>query len=488
MKWNKLILVTLIAGGILVFQSCEKIENFGNMNSNPNATTAPNTAALLTNTLGGIGGTVWGGYPGSLTVDAGFYCQYFTESQYTETSRYQPASINWDGTYAGALYDLQNIILYNTSDPNAASANGDNANQIAIARILKAWYYWLLTDSYGDIPYSDALKGTGAIKYDDQSTIYPALITELKQAVAQFVNPSIAIKGDVLYGGDISKWKKFANSVRMLIALRMSRKNASLGNTEFNAALNDPAGVITVNSENASLVYPGGVFPNPIYNFYNIQQRFDVALCKTVFDVMGGSDNRRNVFGTSTVGFPYGLDRPAAVAFANANTNWARVAGNSTSPLVLVGAANVYLARAEAARLGWTAENASTMYATGVQRSWEQWGVYDATAFANWLAGNDLSSTPDKRIGEQTWLAWYPNGWQGWSAWRKTTPPPTPTIAAGYPALTPAPQTPVIPIPRRFPYGTNEPQLNPANYTPAAEKYKVGGVPNSQDARMWWDS
>ena len=411
MKWNKIILVTLVAGAILSFQSCEKIRNFGNMNSNPNATTAPNTAALLTNILSSIAsgnpnGTVWGGYPGAASVDAGFYCQYFTESQYTETSRYQPASINWDASYAGVLYDMQNIILYNTSNPADASANGDNANQIAIARILKAYNFWFLTDTYGDIPYFDALKGTGAIKYDDQSTIYPALLTELKQAVAQFVNPTIAIKGDIMFGGDISKWKKFANSVRMLIALRMSRKNASLGNTEFNAALNDPGGVITSNSDNAAIAYPGGVFNNPVYNFYNIQQRFDVALCKTVFDVMGGSDNRRNVFGSSTVGFPYGLDRSAAVSFANSNTNWAKVAGGPTTPLVMIGASNVYLARAEAARLGWTAESASAMYALGVQRSWEQWGVYDATAFANWLVANDLSTTPDKRIGEQTWLAW----------------------------------------------------------------------------------
>ena len=477
MKWNKLILITLVAGSILAFQSCEKIENFGTINSNPNATTDPNTAALLTNVLSGQGVNVWGGYPGALTVDAGFYCQYFTESQYTETSRYQPASIDWTGAYSGRLYDLQNIIIYNNTNPTLASANGDNANQIAIARILKAFNYWMLTDSYGDIPYFDALKGTGTIKYDDQSTIYPDLINELKQAVAQFVNPSVAIKGDILFGGDVSKWKKFANSLRMLIALRMSRKNASLGNTEFNAALNDPNGIITTNADNASLSYPGGVFPNPIYNFYNIQQRFDVALCDVVFTTLGNSDNRRNVFGTSTVGFPYGLDRSSAVAYANGHPNWAQVAASSTTPVILVAAANVYLARAEAARLGWTAENASTMYTTGVQLSWQQWGVYDATAFGNWLAGNDLSVNADARIGAQTWLAWYPNGWQGWSSWRKT----------GYPALTPAPQTPVLPIPRRLPYGQLEPQLNPANYATAAAKYTVGGVPNSQDARMWWD-
>ena len=480
MKWNKLILITLVAAGFLAVQSCNKIENFGNLNSNPNATTEPNTAALLTSVLSGQGGTVWGGYPGATTVDAGFYCQYFTESQYTETCRYQPASINWDGTYSGNLYDLQNIILYNNAKPSVAANNGDNANQIAIARILKAYNYWLLTDCYGDIPYFDALKGTGAIKYDDQATIYPDLIKEMTEAVAQFVTPTIAIKGDILFGGDISKWKKFANSCRLLMALRMSKKAAAAGQAAFNAALNDPNGVITSTSDNASLSFPGGIFNNPIYAFYNVQQRFDVALSKTVTDVLNANnDARKNAFGTSTVGFPYGLTRTDAVAFANANTNWAQCKASATSALVLVGAANVYLARAEAARLGWTAENAAAMYALGIQRSWEQWGVYDATALAAYMALSsvDLSTNADAKIGLQSWLAWYPNGWQGWSHWRKTN----------YPALTVAPNNNNIPIPRRFPYGTNEPQLNPVNYAPAAAKYTVGGVPNSQDAKVWFD-
>ena len=112
MKWNKLIFGILAAGSILTLESCDKIEDFKDINSNPNATTEPITSALLTNVLSGQGVTVFGGYPASLTVNGAFYCQYFTESQYTETSRYQTPSINWDGAYAGRMYDLQNIINY----------------------------------------------------------------------------------------------------------------------------------------------------------------------------------------------------------------------------------------------------------------------------------------------------------------------------------------------------------------------------------------
>src|SRR5687767_16012215 len=102
----------------------------------------------------------------------GLYAQMFSETQYTETSLYAEPKIDFDGIYSGPLMDLQNIIDYN-SDPETAAkaaANGSNKNQIATARILKAYYYWILTDQYGDIPYSEALKGEGNTKFDTQQS------------------------------------------------------------------------------------------------------------------------------------------------------------------------------------------------------------------------------------------------------------------------------------------------------------------------------
>src|SRR5699024_5684540 len=102
-----------------------------------------------------------------LAYDAALYAQYFSETQYTEASRYATQVLNWGGFYSGNsvtltpnLNDLQVIIDYN-SDPETAplaAINGSNANQIATARILKAYLFWLLTDSYGDLPYFEALK------------------------------------------------------------------------------------------------------------------------------------------------------------------------------------------------------------------------------------------------------------------------------------------------------------------------------------------
>ena len=278
--------------------------------------------------------------------------------------------------------------------------------------------------------------------------------------------------------------------MRILMALQLSKKFPAAGGyaaTEFAAALNHPAGVITTNSDNASLDFPGGVFNHPLYTYYNITLRFDYALSATMSTFMNSNnDNRKTAFGSSTLGFPYGLDRPDALTWQNtpANSNWSYVLSSANrmpnSPIRLVSAANVYLARAEAANLGWTSDNQASMYSLGIQRSWEMWGVYNATNFGTYMAQSaiDLSAgNPLQKINTQQWMAFYPNGTRGWANWRRT----------GIPSLAVAPNNGNKPIPRRFPYGPNEPQLNPVNYAPVATSYTVTGVPNSGDAKIWWD-
>ncbi|HET6767944.1 MAG TPA: SusD/RagB family nutrient-binding outer membrane lipoprotein [Chitinophagaceae bacterium] len=482
MNYRKIIFATSIAVGLLTVQSCTKLEDFGNTNNNPNATTSPVTSALLTNALSQIGNTVWGN---GITVSGGLFAQFFSETQYTEASRYTKPVFNADAYYAGPMYDLQNIINYN-SDPatsEIAAANGSNANQIAVARIVKAYYFWILTDTYGDIPYFEALKGEGNLTYDKQSEIYPALLKELKEAADQF-DGGAAVKGDILYGGDNTQWKKFANSMRVLMALRLSKINATLGKAEFAAALSHSAGVIESNSDNANLVAPGGVFNHPLYQYYAITQRDDYAVSATLYDFLNANgDGRAAAFGSSTIGFPYGLTRDNAVAFATSNPNYARLLHPSrrtaTSPISVLSAAHVYLARAEAAQLTWTAENVASMYTTGIRRSWEEWGVYSDAAFNAYLAkpAVDLAGgSPLTKIQLQQWIAFFPNGTQGWANWRRT----------GVPALTPAPGA-GLPIIRRIPYGPNDYNFNLANVTVAAAQYTVGGEPDSQDAKVWWD-
>ncbi|PWU04258.1 MAG: SusD/RagB family nutrient-binding outer membrane lipoprotein, partial [Bacteroidetes bacterium] len=192
------ITISLVAGA-----GCEKVD-FGDLNTNPNLTTSPITSALLTNALAGFGNNSWD--QGGVRTVSGLYAQYFTETQYTEASRYAKQTFNWDGFYSGVMYDLQNIINYNTDPATAAKAaeNGSNNNQIAVARILKAYYFWWMTDTWGDLPYTGALQGSGTIPYDTQDVIYAGILKELKEAVAQF-DGGLPAAGDILYNGDIDK-------------------------------------------------------------------------------------------------------------------------------------------------------------------------------------------------------------------------------------------------------------------------------------------
>lgn len=144
--------------------------------------------------------------------------------------------------------------------------------------------------------------------------------------------------------------------------------------------------------------------------------------------------------------------------------------------MFLMTAGQVYLARAEAARLGWTSEVALAMYEAGITAEMNRWGITSTTAIATYLAQTSVALTGTasdaQKIAEQRWLSYFPDGNQGWAEWRRT----------GFPALVPAPGS-SNQIPRRIPYGPNEPLYNSTNYATAAASYNS----NSQNAKIWWD-
>ena len=484
MNYNKLVFGLGIALSVVATQSCNKIKDFKDLNNNPNATTTPIPSALLTNVEAGMGAQLVFD-AGGINTGAGLYAQYYSETQYTEVSRYNKPTYNYDTYFAGPIEDLQTIIDYNSNPATAATAAnyGSNKNQIAIARIIKAHYVKLLTDAVGDIPYFNTLKGNSGVvtvPYDKQQDIYKDLLKELKEAVAQFDNGTTVL-GDIIYSGDVTQWKKYANSLRFLLALNMAKVDNATAKSEMQAALSDPAGVISSNNDNATINYPGGNFPNPFYNYYVLTSRFDYAVSKTMTDQLANtSDPRLNVYAQTTKGFPYGLTRDNAVAFSNANSDWARIFKDtyrqSTSPLSVITAAGMDLARAEAAQRGLTSESASALYAAGIQASFDQWGLGSAASF---IASSSIALAGDasdlQKIATQEWVAWYPNGLEAWNVWRRT----------GYPTLTPAPG--LAAIPRRTVYGVNDYAYNSAYVTEAADRYKVNGQADSQYGKIWWD-
>ena len=459
--------------------------DFGNVDKSPNGSVTPLTSALLTNALTQLGGSTAGGL-------SPLYCQYTAETQYTDASRYSLQDVNWT-ELSGTIYDIQNIIKIN-SDPATtvyAALNGSNNNQLAIARILKAYRYSIVTDRYGDMPYSEALTGNAAPKFDTQQSIYTDLFKELSEAVDQFDNGA-PFKGDILFGGDKVKWQKFANSFRLILALRVSKVDATLGKAQFIAALAATGGVLSSVADDVNITYPGVAtgFPNPWYNI-----GADDNISTTMVAILNTSgDARKSAFGIPVngllVGMDYGLPRQDAITYTGLNPTHSLILNTpwrlSNSTLTILTYGDVLLARAEAAELTWTAENANQLYADGIKASWEHWGVfsqgvydgYMTTAFVD-LANLSIYKSRLEHIGVQRWLSFYPNGPQGWSEWRRT----------GFPVLAPAPSPNLNPtgsqkIPVRYIYPTGEYNLNGANVAAAVALLEAG---DTYDSHVWWD-
>ncbi|PWK28158.1 SusD-like starch-binding protein associating with outer membrane [Arcicella aurantiaca] len=478
MKINKNIIKTLGLTSVLFAASSCSLTDFGDMNVTPNAIATPVTSALLTNSLIAMDGpATTGGLLGSL------YCQYISETQYTESSNYSTQQVAWDGIYAGMLYDLQNIINQNSNAATAvyASNNGSNKNQIAIARIIKAYTFLTMTDRWGDIPMSEALQEKINPKYDSQQEVYTALFKELKEAAAQF-DGGVAVKGDILFAGDATKWKKFANSLRLVMALRISKIDPTTGKAQFIDALS--GGVIDANADNAAITYPGGTFKNPWFSLYD--GRKDYALSSQFATILSDNQDARLQTAAAPNGkgqiapMPYGLTRDVATSATYADFSFvlAPALRAATSQSFILTAAHAYLARAEAAQLGWTSENVKDMYSKGIEMSWKQWGVFDQTKFNTFMtsANIDLASNAMTKIQTQRYVAFFPDGNMGWAEWRRT----------GVPALKPSVNATNSSkqIPRRYAYGTNESTINGVNYKAAAAKLTGG---DTQDSRVWWD-
>lgn len=470
---KKLFLGLAITAGLT---ACDP-SDFGDLNVNPNSPSNPIASSLLTGAERGVQ-SIFTDTQGCL------YVQQMANKQYTSADRYQTIQWSYNGFYTGPLVNLNKIIELNTDEATKGDVAkyGSNNNQIAVARILKAYVYQHITDRWGDIPYSQALQGSENFQpvFDSQEVVYKDLIKELKEAAAQIDN-GLSVEGDFINGGDMGKWKTFANSLRALMALRMSKADPALAQSEFNAAI--ASGVITTNADN--IVYP---FLEEDTNDNPWQDRFETRRDYTVSEIFvnklkATSDPRLPVFADIAllkqdyVGMPYGLDESQAGSISNSDVSFLGLAmRQQDSPGYMITAAQMHLAMAEAAVLGWMTD-AETHYNAGVKASLDQYGV-GAGADA-YLAKDGVkfsSSTAMQQIGDQRWIALFGIGYEAWAEWRRT----------GYPVLS-APANNLNPsglLPRREGYTTTERDLNGTNYTAAISK--MGGK-DDLDGRVWWD-
>lgn len=460
--------------GIATLISCNKIKDFGDTNDNPANIITPSTPAVLTgvevNNLIGF----------AKDNSAAVWIQYVSETQYPSEGLYNVTDTYFGfGHYTSTLLNLKTIM-----------DKSSNPDMVAVARILTQYTYWHLTDALGDIPYSQALKGT-LPAYDKQQDIYKGMIAELKAAKAQFIN-SGGLTGDILNNNNVTQWIKFANSLRAMMALQLSKKypgTSEYAATEFRAAIAD--GVIDNNADNVKLAYPGGSYKNPYWGDHDSQR--DNGESTQLYGMLNAlGDGRQAAFGSSTVAVPHGLSEGDINNWIKANINWSRTLADNqrleNSPVYFMTASQLFMARAEAAERGWTAENATSMLNQGINASFSQWGLALPPASYYTQAGVVLNGTNNlKKIAEQAYLASFPNGRAGWNIWRRT----------GWPVLTPAPaplNAAHTTVPRRYTFTPatastfSEYTLNPAGV--ASSVATLGANPTAgdlQENKIWWD-
>ncbi|GAB3268372.1 SusD/RagB family nutrient-binding outer membrane lipoprotein [Larkinella harenae] len=475
----------LAAGLMLTTVACS---NFEEMNVNPNSPLAPNTASLFTAAIRtGVGATNSQVGPSGFNITPALYVQQFGDVIYIEDSRYKTINFSYNGLYAGPLVNLQAIIDQNTNEATRAgvAVYGSNNNQIAIARILKAYIYQWITDRWGDIPYSQALKGDQNFSpaFDKQQAIYNDLFKEYKEAAAQF-DAGTAVRGDILLSGNATRWKKFAATQRLLAALQLSKVDPTKGKAEFTAALAD--GVLASNADNVRYTFLADANnENPLYNNYVRSNRKDFAVSDVFVNYLKkvsdprlpymAAPNQRGEF----VGVPYAVF-PATGPAQNFSLAASTVSAQN-APANVVTYAEVLFAQAEAAKLGWITGDAKALYESAVKASLQQWmgTAYTDAAYTAYIAQPDVAYADAKAIeliATQRWIALFFQGTSAWNSWRRT----------GFPVLKPAaaPLNGGTAIPRRLAYPvTTEGTLNTTNYNAVIASQGA----DTPYTRVWWD-
>ena len=285
------VLITLMA------TSCEKMENINTDPNNPQSVPSNMVFSGAQKRVMDFVYDVWFSGRQSLV-----YSQYWAQRNYTEEDRYQiRESVN--NNYFNVFYTMINSfnrVIELNSDPKTApdaSLFGANKNQIAAAKIMKAWMFSIITDTWGSVPYFEVGKLKDDVyfpKYDDQAEIYKDLIKELTEA-ANMIDEGkpVFTSGDMIYDGDASQWKKFANSLKCRLALHTSKVDNKWRDYIDEALL---SGVFESNDDAAAYHYSATA---PEWSlFYEgtfIDMRNDFTITRPFMDILKGVTDSLNV-------------------------------------------------------------------------------------------------------------------------------------------------------------------------------------------------
>ncbi|MDX1446921.1 SusD/RagB family nutrient-binding outer membrane lipoprotein, partial [Lishizhenia sp.] len=466
----------LIVSVFLAF-SCKKFDEY---NVNPNAPEDVHPQFLLSNVIAESADNqaYWGWHAGALLA------QHSANLEFLPVDRYDLGNNEglWNETYR-LLNDLKSV----------REAEESNEAYRAVADILQAHQASLLTDLWTNVPYFEALEGERegnfTPAFDRQEDIYlkeGGILDLLRTAVDILETTNHSIEGDILYNGDLNKWIKFANALRVRYLLRIS--NQYDGSVELQEIVTE-GNFFQGNEDNAVLPYLTSS-PNQWVIFTEREGRYvDVRMSKNAENIMGGlSDDRVGRFykptnlsqqnGTSEFkGIPNGLSR------ANQNNydlNDISLMGSFLRDIpdgmkaVYMNYAELQFCLAEAAQKGWISGSPQAYYEEGIQASFD---YFEVALPNNYLLSADvvLNGVDNlERIMTQKWINSFMNGYEAWFDIRRT----------GYPSLTiPADNLNGDVYPVRYAYPSTEQAVNGSNYSDAVSE--IGG--DNYNSKGWWE-
>jgi hypothetical protein len=478
----------ITAATVLVMGSCTN--DFEEMNKNPNKPLEVSSQYLLPQALQVSIDNYWGNKARNERINfdhAMSWAGYLTRNIYeNEGDNYnvQPSVNikNWELFYAEGLINYQKIIT--NSGPGSKEPN---ANYEGIAKGMRAWSFSLVTDIWGAIPYTSALSGTAeepvfSPDYDSQETIYAGLIEDLKIA-NEILNPAgPAVKGDIVFNGNIMLWKKFFNSLRFKLLNRQAHLVSSSAG-EMQAMIDDPTTFPMIANKNdiAQLKYGAVPTNNPWHDILIQQGRTDWNISSTFVEKLKSlNDPRLEVYAAPgsladgvISGHPNGLPGEVATQFLgySAVINPAIFAQN-TSPAVLMSYAELLFIKAEAAFDGDISADAQTFFSEGIDAAFDQYGLEVPAGYID-----QLGPLSKENIITQKWIALFGEGIEAWTELRRT----------GYPIM-PAPdpqakfQNDGV-LPTRLVYPSTEYSLNAAK---VAHSEELNGGPDDMKTKLWW--
>lgn len=528
---NKITLICLTLTTLLV--SCKKFNDFGDTNTDPTKSSNLDPVNQLVLTQLRFSGELTINERTSIIMTMPLVQQiggaYYTRYGFEYVKNRQYMSELWELGYPNDVLNIVDAVERSAKDPLKTNLN-------AMCRIMKVYIFARMTDLYGDIPYSQAGKGyiSGVIRpeFDTQQAIYDDFFKELTAASAQLDASKDNVANDIFYQGNTAAWKKFANSLHLRLAMRLSKVNPDKAKAEVQAAY--AAGVFNSADDNCithhadvqnSYADIRGNGVSVAINQYPDEGR--PRICSTLLNIMSGSNDprlqpiarnywvnpdkpseridvsdalRAKNFPITGVGpgkYNYddflgavevdlGGGRLVQVPNNGLKVQLANWMITNDAPYFHITYAETELLLAEATQR-WSLNlgvNAKTHFENGVGAAMKQLALFKGgpvitdTQIQNFKTDNPLAPGNElKAIDTQLWIALLLNGPEAYANWRRT----------GYPALTSASnaESTSLTTPRRFEYPLTETEQNATNINKA-----IAAIPGGIDdwtARVWWD-